>query len=174
MFIVFTALPVTARATEIAGQSATLNYNILAKKERRDSDVYLQKKITVKKVLEQYGSPLAEDVDGFMNACQKYELNCYLLPAIAGLESTFGKFIMPESYNPFGWGGGYIYFENWNEGIDTVAKGLRENYIDRGAESLAQIGRIYSESPTWTQRVQMIMDRFESAETDNQLFSLPL
>ncbi|MEM4260655.1 MAG: hypothetical protein QXG00_05455 [Candidatus Woesearchaeota archaeon] len=121
-------------------------------------------------ILKEYNSPLINEVNSFVDACLEYKLNCYLLPSIAGLESTFGKFIWPNSFNPFGWGGGYIMFKNWNEGIFTVAQGLRKNYIDKGAQDLSQIGKIYSESTTWTPRVQYFINKFNNEEEKIELF----
>lgn len=124
---------------------------------------------TIQAMLDKYHSPLAGSVDAFMRACQTYELDCYLLPSIAGLESTFGQYIMPNSHNPFGWGGGLIMFDSWDTAIDTVAKSLRLHYINQGATSVDTIAPIYSESPTWAPRVKNIMSQFNAEEAKNQL-----
>ncbi|MEN9327714.1 MAG: hypothetical protein RI947_522 [Candidatus Parcubacteria bacterium] len=131
---------------------------------------YHRKKAAIKKVLESYNSPMVGSVDAFMDACIKYDLDCYLLPSIAGLESTFGQFTWPGSNNPFGWGRGLITFKDWNESIDTVGQGLRENYINKGATTIAEIGSIYCEGNTWAGRVRTIRSMFEAEEAKNQLF----
>lgn len=167
--ITITSRPVFSQ--EIACQSAHLN--IISNPQ--DTLVtynkynYLAVKLTIKSVLEKYNSPLADEAESFTKTCQKYDLNCFLLPAIAGLESTYGKFIPPGSNNPFGWGGGRIMFDNWSEAIDAVGYGLRKNYIDKGALTIYQIGPIYSESETWSQRVSLIAGSFEKTYTDNLL-----
>ncbi len=157
-------------AQDIAGSSARLQYLSLAYKTNNSSQNLYRLKKTMKQVLNKYNSPLVEEVDNFIYVCVKYKLDCYLLPSIAGLESTFGRFIYPNSFNPFGWGGGYIMFSSWKEGIETVAAGLRKNYIDRGAENLWSIGRIYSESPTWALRVQHFINEFKAEEEKLPLF----
>lgn len=128
-----------------------------------------RKRKAVLRVLKKYESPMASSVDSFIKTCRDYKINCYLLPSIAGLESRFGRYIYPNSYNPFGWGGGYIVFENWDSAIETVGRGLGQRYVARGATTVDQIGRIYAESPTWAVRVKSIMNEFESEEQKNQL-----
>lgn len=127
------------------------------------------KRNAILKVLNKYESPLASNVDAFVETCLNYELNCYLLPSISGLESTFGRYVAPGSYNPFGWGGGYINFENWDQAIDKVGYGLKNNYIAKGAVSVNQIGRIYAASSTWASRIDNFIAEFEQAEESNKL-----
>jgi hypothetical protein len=171
--------PVVVYGQAIAGDSAQLNYIAESIKIASSSEHlvptqvpenYFIKKMAIKKVLEKYNSPLINSLDSFIDSCKDYDLDCYLLPSIAGLESTFGKFILPDSYNPFGWGGGYILFQDWNEAIQTVGKGLRENYINKGSNSIDDIGHIYSESSTWAVRVNIFINEFKMQESRNQLF----
>jgi len=175
LIVLFTICKPVLSQDIVAGQSAQLDNiifdseNIILKDKQYD---YLLVKLSIKSVLEKYHSPLISETESFTNSCKKYNLNCFLLPSIAGLESTFGKFLIDGSYNPFGWGGGRIYFNSWSDGIDTVAKGLKENYIDKGATNLYDIGSIYSESPTWTQRVGYFISEFEKVYADNQLYLL--
>lgn len=154
-------------AQKIAGNSAVITYNIIA--EEKEKSFFL-KKLAIKRVLDKYNAPLSEGTDEFIKTCKKYDLDCYLLPAISGLESTFGRFIYPNSYNPFGWGRGYIIFNSWEEGIDAVGNGLRNGYLNRGALSLSEIGPIYSESPTWAIRVQYFINEFQMEEAKLQLY----
>ena len=168
-FFFLWAIPVKAENT--AGASALLVYNSFINKS--DVEELRQKKIkiVIENVLKRYGSPMAGESDAFLKACIKYEIDCYLLPSIAGLESTFGKFIWPNSYNPFGWARGYMMFETWSEGIDTVAKGLRNGYMNKGALTVEDIGPIYSESPTWAIRVNYFIRQFEKEEEKMSLLS---
>jgi len=153
-------------AENAAGASAKLSYNQSTNNSTLNFTI---KKVTIKRVLERYSSPLSDATDAFIQSCKDYDLDCYLLPSISGLESTFGKFILPDSYNPFGWGGGYIMFDKWDDSIDTVGKGLRENYINKGANSVERIAPIYSESPTWSPRVRFFMAQFEKEEAKVRL-----
>lgn len=125
----------------------------------------LFKRVAIYKTLERYNSPLLEEVDSFLIACLNYGIDCYLLPSISGVESTFGRFLLPGTYNPFGWGGGYMPFSSWQDGFLTVAKGLRENYIDQGLTSVEMIGPVYAPpSTTWSGKVLMFMRIFAAEE----------
>jgi len=156
-------------AAEIAGHSARLNFaRVKTEIDPSSNDLFFKAK-AIEEILSDYHSPLVQEIEAFIKSCRKYNLNCYLLPAIAGLESTFGQFIYPQSYNPFGWGGGYIIFNNWAEAIDTVAQGLRKNYLDKGAQTIDEIGVIYSESPTWARRINWFVNKFEQKEKEIRL-----
>ncbi len=151
-----------------AGASASLEAPE-ATSAARETLAKLKKKEAIRTVLERRGSPLLLSIDDFIKACDKYALDCYLLPSITGLESSFGVHIAPGSYNPFGWGGGYITFDNWGEAIDTVGAGLRYNYIDKGGTSIEAIGATYAASPTWAARVRMFIAEFEAAESKSPI-----
>jgi hypothetical protein len=172
--IIFAALFFSAQprafAAEIAGNSARLSQLSVYQSSNNyvSNDFYFKAK-AIEAILTEYQSPLVDQSQAFITACQRYEIDCYLLPAIAGLESTFGKFIYPNSYNPFGWGGGYIIFESWEKAIDTVASGLRNNYIDKGAKNVEMIGKIYSESPTWAIRIRWFINQFTKEEEEIRL-----
>lgn len=162
-------LPGTLHAQEVAGQSAQITYSLFTDTKCTQPVNYARKRKAIENVLKKYRSPLLSESGSFIEACQKYHMDCYLLPAITGLESSFGQFIWPDSYNPFGWGGGYIMFDDWNDGIMTVAEGLHENYIKEGADDLYSIGPIYSESPTWAPRVERFMNEMAREEQELQL-----
>lgn len=165
LITIFLFIARPAQADEVAGQSASISYSNDTKTcVQTDNNNLAQKKLAIKMVLEKYNSPLSDNVDDFISTCSKYGIDCYLLPSIAGLESTFGRFILPGSNNGWGWGGGYIMFNSWKDGMDKVASGLKYSYIARGADSIDKIGPIYSESPTWAVRVNRFMDEFKQAE----------
>lgn len=149
-----------------AGQSAFLaiKNKDQEKSSNDDNNQYKIKELVIKSILKKYHSPLEDEAKNFIQTCQKYNLDCYLLPSIAGLESGFGRLIFPNSYNPFGWGGGYIVFSSWEKAIDTVGKNLRKNYLDKGAENLKDIGKIYAENPTWPEKVGWFMNEFKKEE----------
>ena len=155
-------------AEKIAGNSALLTSVSI---DNTQSLANFKQKIAIRKVLQKWQSPLVDSVDDFITACNKYNLDCYLLPSITGIESSFGKHIYPNSNNPFGWGRGLIMFEDWAEAIDTVGKGLRENYYNKGAETIEDVGRIYCEGNTWAGKVRFFMNEFKKEEDKIQLFS---
>jgi len=175
LFFFLSVFSVPAKAEIIAGSSAPLTHqSFIADKDiERDIEVVKEKqlKVVIESVLNRYSSPLASESDSFVKACIKYEIDCYLLPSIAGLESTFGKFIYPNSHNPFGWGGGLIMFDKWSDSIDAVAKGLKNNYYDKGANTVDSIAPIYSESPTWAVRVNFFVNQFQKEEEKLSLLS---
>lgn len=165
------AIPIPAKAEIIAGASAPLTHKSFINNEDVQSIKEKKLKIVIESVLNKHDSPMSGESESFVKACIKYQINCYFLPAIAGLESTFGKFVYPNSYNPFGWGRGFMIFNSWQEGIDTVAKGLKNGYIKKGAETIEEIGPIYAESPTWAIRVNYFINQFEKEEKKLTLLS---
>lgn len=120
----------------------------------------------LKAFLEKQNSPLAEHADTFIENADKYNLDWKLVAAIAGLESGYGHHIPYNSYNAWGWGvygDNVIRFSSWDDGIETLSKGLRERYMnERGAKTIAEIGRTYAASPTWAVRVESIMNKIDT------------
>jgi len=98
---------------------------------------------TLRAYLESKNSPLAENAETFVEVADEYDLDYRFLPAIAGIESNFGRVQLENSYNPFGWGGGYIYFDSFNEAIRTVGFELYERCVKQGANTPAEIGPSY-------------------------------
>lgn len=162
---------IPAKAEIIAGASAPLTHLSFIDSNSIEELREKRLKMVIESVLKRYDSPMAGESESFVKSCIKYQIDCYLLPSIAGLESTFGKFILPNSYNPFGWARGYMMFENWSDGIETVAKGLKNGYIKKGALTVEDIGPIYSESPTWAVRVNYFVRQFEKEEEKLTLLS---
>lgn len=149
-----------------AGNSATF-----VKRESQPIDFsYQLKKQTIKRILEENNSPLRNSVETFMKVCTEYNIDCYLLPSISALESSYGKFTKSGSNNPFGWGGGATIFDSWDDSITTVGEKLRTNYIDQGATTIEEIGMIYAASPTWATRVRWFMGKFKEQESQIQLY----
>lgn len=168
LFLIFLLGGSAVYGQNVAGNSAFITKN--KANSCVDKVNYGIKKIALKNVLNRYGSPLVSHVDDFVQACKKYDINCYLVPAISGLESGFGRFIWPNSFNAWGFGGGYIMFGSWTHGIDRVASTLRYNYMDKGALTVETIAPIYAESKTWAPRVNFFMREFENEERKLQLY----
>src|SRR5690606_37956205 len=94
-------------------------------------------------------SPMVEAAPAFVHVADKYNLDWRLLVAIAGKESSFGKYIPPGSYNAWGWG---IWtgqqsgagFSSWADGVESVGYGLRKHYFDKGYDTLLEIESRYT------------------------------
>lgn len=128
------------------------------------------KAIILAKYLAQFNSPLQYYAQDFIDASQAFRLDWKMLPAIAGVESTFGKQI-PGGFNAWGWGvygTQAIYFNSWTEGIFTIAKGLRENYLDKGLIDPYSINRVYAASPYWGGKVDYFMQDLEKFTTNEE------
>ncbi len=113
--------------------------------------------------LASYNSPMQYHAQDFIDAADAYNLDWKLLPAIAGVESTFGKHI-PGGFNAWGWGvygTQAIYFNSWRDGMFTIAKGLRENYLNKGLTDPYAINRIYAASKSWGAHVTYFMADLE-------------
>lgn len=120
----------------------------------------------LERYLRSYNSPLGDEAKAFVAAADEFELDWRLVAAIAGVESTFGKRVPYQSYNAWGWGiftgeTDGIHFKNWEDGITQVSMGLRQNYLNRGATTLQQVGRRYAASATWYTRVNFFMNKIE-------------
>ncbi|MFZ5366349.1 MAG: hypothetical protein ACOZBZ_03565 [Patescibacteria group bacterium] len=112
--------------------------------------------------LGKYNSPLAPYAQEFVAAADSYGVDWKLVPAITGVESTFGKQIPFGSYNAYGWNNGDFRFSSWEDSIWYVTSQLRTRYLDRGAVSVSQIGRIYAPpSPFWPGKVSSFMAKIE-------------
>lgn len=117
-----------------------------------------------------YNSPLEYHAQDFIDAAREYDLDWKLVPAIAGVESTFGKFI-PGGFNGWGWGvygTQAVYFTSWREGIFTVSKGLKENYINKGLTNPYAMNRLYATSPYWGGKVNYFIEDIERFAGDLQ------
>ena len=125
----------------------------------QNNDVRVQ---ALRNVLERYNSPLSAYAGEYIAAADKYDMDWRLLPAIAGLESSFGIHQISGSHNSYGWGGGHIYFDSVEDGIDTVLSSLKTKYAARGATTVETIAPIYSESSTWAPRVRYFMNKFDA------------
>lgn len=115
----------------------------------------------LRNVLEKRNSPLAPYAESYINAADRYGVDWELLPAIAGLESSFGIHQLNGSYNSYGWGGGRLYFKSVDDGIEVVLTGLKNRYMARGATTVETIAPIYSESSTWAPRVRYFMNEID-------------
>lgn len=112
---------------------------------------------------EKYNSPLVDYAENFVACADQNNIDYRLVPAITGVESTFGKHIPEGSYNAYGWANGEYTFESWEDSIAHVSEILKTKYIDKGAESVYEIARIYAPpSTTWGKNVAYFMTKIDT------------
>lgn len=120
----------------------------------------------LKQYMQRYNSPLEPQAQFIVDTAEKYDLDFRLLVAIAQQESNLCKKIPEGTYNCWGWGiheRGTLGFDSFEEGIETVAKGLKEEYIDKGYITPEQIMSKYTPaSPgSWAKGVNQFLAEME-------------
>ncbi len=116
--------------------------------------------------LERYNSPLIDEVEAFIRVADENDLDYRLLPAISCIESTCGRFLIPGTYNAWGWGiygNNVIGFSSWEEGIETVGEGIAENYVKRGLDTPEKMAPVYTppNSAHWRNSVRHFMRQMD-------------
>lgn len=143
-------------------QSAAVSASL---KSQAQTDSKANKIIILKAYLNKQKSPLAPYAEIFVESADKYNIDWKLLPAITGIESSFGKHIPYLSYNGYGWCGGNCYFASWEESIETVTAALRQKYYNRGLDTPHKIGPVWAPpSTTWAGKVSYFMKDIENFE----------
>lgn len=120
----------------------------------------------VRQYLEKYNSPLLPYAQFLIDASDHYDLDFRLLAAIAQQESNLCKKAPADSYNCWGWGvhsRGTLRFSSYQEAIEAVAKGLREEYFDKGYVTPELIMSKYTplSSGTWAGGVRQFLEEME-------------
>jgi hypothetical protein len=117
----------------------------------------------------QFDLPLAGHGLQMVLAAEKYDIDWRLLPAIAMRESTGGKFICKNSFNPYGWGSCKIKFGSFQEATDTVARNLGGKnprtapyYANKTIEK--KLKSYNSVIPAYTAEIFSIMSKIEKIE----------
>lgn len=120
----------------------------------------------ISQYLANYNSPLEPYAVQVVEISEKYGLDFRLLVAIAQQESNLCKKIPESSHNCWGWGihsKGTLIFDSYLEALETVAKGLKEDYLDRGYTTPEQIMKKYTPSSpgTWASGVNQFLQEME-------------
>jgi len=129
--------------------------------------------VVLEEFFDKYKSPLKEHAVTFIETAEKYNIDYKLLPAISCVESTCGKFIPHESYNPFGWGvtsKGHISFNSFDEAIEKVGAGLNKGYFSKGFDTVHEIAPIYTppNSTHWASSVNYFIFKLEEIEKEKE------
>ena len=132
-----------------------------------ETDVQLAdgRSANLKLFFRKYNSPLYDHAEFIVKTADKYQFDYRLLPAIAMIESGLCRQIPSNSHNCWGWG---IYgntvtrFDSYEDAIETVSRGLRKNYLDRGMTTASQIMASYAPSSTsWANNVNTFLKVLE-------------
>lgn len=167
IFFFFISQP--ASANETAGYSAVLTNEVLGVMPP-DKRVQI-----LEDFLKYYQSPLVNFAPFFIQMADKYQLDWRLVPAITGVESSFGKHIPFNSYNAYGWDNGNYVFASWEESIEKVTATLKEKYVNRGLDNPKKIGPVYAPpSSTWASKVSYFMERIENFNQSSKLPDLTI
>jgi hypothetical protein len=109
------------------------------------------------------GMPLEGYGKKFVEAADRNNIDWRLLPAISVKESTGGKFLIPGSYNAFGWGSGSVKFKSYDEAIDYITNkfGTGKYYAGKSVEGILKTYNPPSVEPEYSKNVIWIMEQFE-------------
>lgn len=116
--------------------------------------------------LANYNSKLTPYSSLIVETADKYGLDYRLITAIAQQESNLCKLIPTGSNNCWGWGihsEGTLGFSSLESGIETVSKGLKEEYLDKGYETVESIMTKYTplSNGSWAAGVTQFMSEME-------------
>lgn len=148
--ITFTALPKVAIEIKTA----------LAKEDARP--------LIINKYLAHYDSPMSGMGDYIVKISDRFNLDPYLVVAIAQQESNLGKLMPKNCHNAWGWGihkAGTLCFDSWEEGINTFVSGLAEKYVAYGLKTPKEIMTKYnatSPGGAWAKGVTQFLDDLQT------------
>lgn len=120
----------------------------------------------LKNFFRKYNSPLYDYADYIVKVSDRYGFDYRLLPAIAMQESNLCKYIPKDSFNCWGYG---IYgdkvlkFSSFKEAIETVAQGIKKDYIDKGLTTPEAVMRKYTpqSSGSWAHSINYFFKLLE-------------
>ncbi len=120
----------------------------------------------LKSFFRKYNSPLYDSAEHIVAVSDKYGFDYRLLPAIAMQESNVCLKIPPNSHNCWGWGiygDNVLKFASFDEAIDEVSRGIKEEYIDKGMVTASQIMKVYNPSSngSWAYGVNLFLRALE-------------
>lgn len=117
--------------------------------------------VQLKRFLEEYDSPMTDLAADFIEAADRHELDWRLLPSIAIMESSGGRYYVNN--NVFGWDNCRTRFRSVREGIHVVARELAKSDTYRNKD-LDTLLRTYNpERDDYGRKVKGIMRRMGSA-----------
>lgn len=120
----------------------------------------------IKQYLTKYNSPLLPLAELIVAVSDQYGLDYRLLVAVAQQESNLCKKAPLGSYNCWGWGihsRGTLGFQDYATAIQTVAKGIKEEYLDKGYNTVEQMMDKYTplSNGSWAAGVNQFLSEME-------------
>lgn len=120
----------------------------------------------IKNYLKRFGSPLVPYAEKLVSEADKNGLDFRLLTAIGRQESNLCKYSPENTYNCWGWGihkAGTLGFESFDEAIEVVSLGIKENYINKGLITPEEIMSKYTphSNGSWARGVGSFLDEIQ-------------
>jgi len=162
IFAAFTVPQKVSASEKEAGATATLSANIMKQSYEFDDRVE-----HLRSYLDSKNSPMTATARHMVAEADRLGLDWKLIAAIAGVESYFGVHIPTDSYNAWGWAiftgmKDGRHFEGWENGISQVSEGIRNNYVNRGLDTVEKIGPVYAADPGWSWKVTHFINEIEA------------
>jgi hypothetical protein len=123
--------------------------------------------VIISRYLEKYRSPMASHSEDLLEAADRYGVDPWLIIAIAQCESNLCKKSPPGSYNCWGFENGTTHFLSWQQAFESVAKTLKERYLDFGLDTPEEIMPKYAppsvdKGGPWAKCVNQFIEDLES------------
>lgn len=124
--------------------------------------------LIINKYLSYYDSPMSGMGDYIVKISDRFNLDPYLVVAIAQQESNLGKLMPKDCHNSWGWGihsAGTLCFDTWEEGINTFISGLAEKYVAYGLKTPEEIMTKYnptSPGGAWASGVNQFLENLQA------------
>lgn len=120
----------------------------------------------LKSFFRKYNSPLYDNAETIVKVSDQYQFDYRLLPAIAMQESNLCKYIPEDSYNCWGWGiygNTVLRFDSYDEAIEAIGKGIKNEYLDKGLLTASAIMQKYTPSSkgSWAHGVNTFLRALE-------------
>lgn len=120
----------------------------------------------IRQYLARYSSPLEPYAEVLVQASDQNGLDFRILTAIAQQESNLCKKSPAGTHNCWGWGihsEGTLGFVNYETAIRTVAQGIKEDYLDKGYDTVDKMMAKYTPSSngSWAFGVTQFISEME-------------
>jgi hypothetical protein len=117
-----------------------------------------------------YNMPLAGYGQKMVEVADKNDIDWRLIPALAVIESTGGKFACKSvTFSAFGWGSCKIGFKSYDQAIEVLGTNLGGNnpntekhYANKDTKGI--LAKYNSVIPNYTAKVMKVMDAIEKTE----------